>query len=233
MGGVYQDSNQMINQAILAIHTDKALAMKKLTLCVIMIVLCSLTQKIKAQSVVGMKAGVNLSDFWISESAQFGSTMKAGLSIGNFLRCQFRDNVGLEADMMFRYQTSKMKDLATGETSDYHFLGFEVPVYGMIQADIEQNMLYLGFGPFASAGLFSRLESGGRKTDPYKKNETDSDAMMHRWNFGVGFIVGYELGLGLQFNINYQLGFRNVLDTNSGNASMIPQLMELGIGYRF
>ena len=207
--------------------------MKKLILCGIMITLCSLVPKLQAQPAVGVKAGVNLSNFWISESAQLESSMKTGFSSGIFLRCLLRDYVGLEADMMLRYQNSVMKDLTTGEESDCRFLDFEIPVYGMIQANIEQDMVFLGFGPFASVGLAGRFESAGNRTDPYKKSGTDSNAMLHRWNFGVGFIAGYELEMGLQFNINYRLGFRNVLDADSDKASMIPQLMELGVGYRF
>ena len=207
--------------------------MKKLILCGIMIVLCSFIPKIKAQPAVGMKAGVNLSNFWLSESAQLENSMKPGFSSGFFFRFRLRDNVCLETDMMFRCQNSEMKDLTTGKTSDCRFLDFEIPVYCMIQADIEQNMMYLGFGPFASVGLISRFESGGSRTDPYKKKGPNGKAMMHRRNFGVGFIAGYELGLGLQFNINYQLGLINVLDADSDKATMIPQLMEFGIGYRF
>ena len=165
--------------------------MKKLILCVMTIMLCSLIQKLQAQSAVGMKSGVNLSDFWVSESAQLESSSKAGFSSGTFFRFQLREYVGLEVDMIFRYQNSQMKDLATGKKSDCHFLGFEIPVYSMVQADIGQNMLYVGFGPFASVGLISRFETEGSRIDPYKKYDTNSKAMLHRWNFGVAFIIGY------------------------------------------
>ena len=207
--------------------------MKKLIFCLTMISFCPLIPKLQAQSAVGMKVGVNLSDFWVSESAQLESSSKAGFSLGNFFRCQLREYVGLEIDMMFRYQNSEMKDLVTGKTSDCYFLSFEIPVYSMLQAYIKQNMVYLGGGLFTSYGIISRFESGGSRIDPYKKYDTNSKTMLHRWNFGVGFIVGYELEIGLQFNINYHLGFRNVLDANSDRGAMIPKLMELGIGYRF
>ena len=105
------------------------------------ITLCFLIPKLQAQSAVGMKAVVNLSDFWVSESAQLESSSKAGFSLGNFFRCQLREYVGLEIDMVFRYQNSQMKDLSTGRKSDCRFLGFEIPVYSMVQADIGQNML--------------------------------------------------------------------------------------------
>ncbi len=135
--------------------------------------------------------------------------------------------------MMFHYQTSGIEDSNTGNKSDYHYVGMEMPVYGMMQAELESSMLYLGFGPFASVGLMSRYETDGHSIDPYKKSRASGRAMMHRWDFGIGFIFGYELGLGLQFNVNYHLGFRNMLNAGSDKTTMTPQMFGAGVGYRF
>ena len=195
--------------------------------------LYSFMPKLQAQLDVGMKAGVNLSDFWVSESVKLESSMKTGFSFGNFFRYQYRDSRGVEADILFRYQNSEMKDFYVGKTYDCHFLSVELPIYNMIQAEINQNMLFFGYGLFTSFGIISRFKSEKLWIDPYKKSTTNNKVILYRWNYGVGLILGYELASRLQFNLNYQLGFRNVIDDDSDRGSMITRLMELGIGYRF
>ena len=97
----------------------------------------------------------------------------------------------------------------------------------------ENNVMFgLRDGLFTSFGIISRFKSEKLRLDPYKKSTTNNKAILYRWNYGVGLILGYELASGLQFNLNYQLGFRNVID-DSDRGSMITRLMELGIGYRF
>ncbi len=58
--------------------------MEKLVLFGIMIVFCFVVIEVQAQSTVGAKAGVNLSNFWINESSHLESKMKAGVSLGIF-----------------------------------------------------------------------------------------------------------------------------------------------------
>lgn len=195
--------------------------------------LCFFSSKTQAQSVVGVKAGVNVSNFWINQSSRLESSMKAGALLGYFYKYRIREGVAIEADMMFHYLASEIKDLNTGHKADYRYVGMEMPVYGIIQVELENSTVYLGFGPFASVGYLSRYEAGNRNIDPYKKNKISDKAMMRRWDFGVGFMVGYELGFGLQFSVNYQLGFRNMLSDGSDKTTMNLQMFGAGVGYRF
>ena len=98
---------------------------------VLMILFCVLSFPAKAQSSAGIKADVNLSGLLISQSVNLKNSMKAGGSAGFFYKYAFLENRAVEADMMFHFRTSKMKNKTTGETSDYLYFGIELPLYAL------------------------------------------------------------------------------------------------------
>jgi hypothetical protein len=200
---------------------------------VMRILLCMITPHTKAQSAAGVKTDVNLSSFWINQSTNLKSSMKAGGSAGFFYKYAYRENAAIQADMMFRYRSSVIKHQTTGETADYRYFGIELPVYALHQAEIDNQTVYFGVGAFASFGLQSRYKSNTQSIDLYKKDQSGDKSILHRWDFGIGFIIGYEMKCRLQINFNYQMGFRNLVDDGFENVNMISALGSLGVGYRF
>ena len=195
--------------------------------------LCLLAPRANAQSSVGVKADANLSRFFINEAAHLSSSKKAGGSAGYFYQYKWRESKAVQADMMLRYRTSKIENHNIGETADYSYWGVELPVYSLLQAEIDEQKLFMGIGPFASFGMYSRFVSDSQNLNPYHQNQSGNKSIMHRWDFGMGFIVGYELKNHLQFNFNFQMGFRNLVDEGFEGVDMISQLVGLGVGYSF
>ena len=206
--------------------------MKK-THFICIIAFCVLPFYAKGQSSVGVKADINLSNMWITKSTNIKTNMKAGGSAGFFYKYKWREFRAVQADMFFRYRTSEVINQVTGETADYSYFGIEIPVYSLLQAEIDNRIFYVGLGPFASVGLYSRSHSNDRSINLYQKDPTYNKTPIHRWNFGAAFIIGYELKCRLQFNFNYQLGFRNMSGDVFENVDMISQAVCLGAGYRF
>ena len=159
--------------------------------------------------------------------------MKAGGSAGFFYQYKWRESKALQADLMFRYRTSEIEKQTTGETAGYRYFGVELPLYSMLQAEIDDQRLYFGMGPFASFGMYSRFFSDNRNINLYKKDQSGDKSITHRWDFGVGFIIGFEMKYRLQFNFNYQMGVRNLVDEGFEGMDMISQLVSFGVGYRF
>ena len=187
----------------------------------------------KGQSSVGVKTDVNLSNFWVNQSTHLKSSMNVGSSAGFFYNYKWHGNRAAQADMMFRYRTSKLKNQDTDETADYRYFGIELPVYFMLHGEIDNQTIYLGMGPFASFGLFSRYQSAYRNVDVYKEDTIGDKEMMRRCDYGVGFIIGFELKCRLQINFNYQMGFRNLVSDGFAKVNMVSQLNSFGVGYRF
>ena len=103
----------------------------------------------------------------------------------------------------------------------------------MMQAEINDQIIYVGLGPFASVGLYSRLHSTDRSINLYQKDPIYNQTPIYRWNFGAAFIIGYELKCRLQFNFNYQMGLRNMSSDAFENVDLISQMVGFGVGYRF
>jgi hypothetical protein len=187
----------------------------------------------KAQSSAGVKADAGLTGLMISQSANLKSSMRAGGSAGFFYKYAYRDNLAVEADMMFRYRSSGIQNLTTNETADYRYITVELPVYFIHQGEIDRQSFYFGGGAFASYGLFSHYKSDVRRINPYKKDKTGSKPMMNRWDYGAAFIIGFETKCNLQINFNYQIGFNNLFDKSFEDIAMDAVLVGLGVGYRF
>jgi len=203
--------------------------MKKLPF---LILLC-MSLPAKAQSSAGVKADVGLTGLLVTQSTNLKSSMRAGGSAGFFYKYAITENIGAQADMMFRYRSSGIENLAKGEKANYRYLTVDVPLYFLHQAVIDEQSLYFGGGPFASCGLVSHYKSDTRNVNPFKKDPTTGRPMMNRWDLGFAFIIGYEAKNRLQFNFNFQMGFRNMFDDSFENIWMDAVLVSLGVGYRF
>jgi len=200
---------------------------------VLLILFFMLALPVKGQSSVGVKADVNRSGLLFSQSTNLKSSMKAGGSAGFFYKYAYLENRAVEADMIFHFRTSKLKNETTAETANYHYFGIELPLYALVQADIDNRKLYFGLGPLVSFGLFSHNETETRRINLYKKDPTGDRPTIRRWNFGAGFIIGYETKNRLQFNFNFQMGLRNMFDASYENVELFSGLVSLGVGYRF
>ena len=192
---------------------------------------CMFSFHAKSQSSVGAKVDMNLSNFAV-KTTHLKSSINVGGSAGLFYKYT-RHNRAIETDVMFRYLTSKFKNLDTGETADYRYIGIALPVYFLMQADIDNQSLYLGMGPFASYGMSGYYKSNNQRIDLYSENPINGKAKMRRWDFGAGFITGYELKCRLQFNLNFQIGFRNMIKNGFESDELMSVLLGLGVGYRF
>ena len=201
---------------------------------IVVLFFCLIAFHVNGQLSTGVKTDVNLSDFFgLTQTSDIKIRKKAGGSAGLFCKYQWLENRVVEMDMMFRYRTSELKNKSTGETADYSYFGIELPLYSLVQVEIDNQTVFVGLGPFVSFGLQSHYRYGNCNINLYRKDPVNSKSPVRRWDFGVGFLIGYELKCRLQFNFNYQLGLRNIAGDVFENTGMISQLVSLGTGYRF
>ena len=199
-----------------------AVIQKKLVLSLAVILGLGLSQ-VNAQISGGVKAGANMSNYFLKDMGGSKSKMKVGATIGGFAKYEFNDMFAVQGDLLFHYKASEFENKALRTKTDMEYWGMEIPVYGIIQKNFGTGKGYFGAGPYV--GLRFSNENDG--TDLY-----DHDTM-HRFDFGVGCMIGYELGLGLQINAGYQVGLINTLDSGKGDSKMRTQTISLGLAYRF
>ena len=198
--------------------------MKKVVLGLMMILGVGATQ-MNAQSVTkGVKAEANMSNFILSDIPTSESKLGFGATIGGFVKFDVSNNFAIQPELLFHFQSSKMETGAV--ESNYEYWGMEIPVYAMGQWKNSSNgRFYAGVGPYLGLGFDARY------TDPEVKMYKNDD--MQPVDFGFGVQVGYEFANGIQINAGYKIGVVDALDKGKDNATMLPQHISLGVGFRF
>ena len=180
---------------------------------------------------LGIKVNVGPSNFVIRDMPDCRSNMGPNLSAGGFLKFEV-NNFALQYELLLRYKRSEMEDTVMRTKTDYKYWGVELPVYAMGQIHTKAGTIFIGAGPYVSFG-FDAVQDP-ENTDLYRKDRTTGKAVMHRWDFGLGTMLGFELKNGISINAGcYQGGLVNVLSAERRSRSMKTQTVNFGIGYKF
>jgi hypothetical protein len=178
----------------------------------------------------GLKANANLSGFILRDMAGYRSDWGYGASAGVFLKLESR-HFALQYELMLQYKTSAMKNQVDPSTSDYQYWGLELPIYCMGQINTGSGKIFVGAGPYLGFGLDAKQDPAN--IDLYRKDETTGKAIMHRWDFGLGALAGYEFKNGISLHAGYQVGLINQLSAEKNAMSMKNKTACIGVGYKF
>ncbi len=172
----------------------------------------------------GVKAEMNISNFFHKDIDDFKSTMRVGPNFGGFMRADISDHFAIQPELALFYRNSKSE---FGNTEDtFKQWGMQLPVYAMLQSENFAGRVYGGFGPYLGLGFDARYKDAD--VNLYKK--ANDKTPMERWDFGLGLLAGYEFNNGFQINAGYQFG---LVDQLNGDGKMRPQTVNVGIGYSF
>ena len=185
------------------------------------------TSTVNGQVSFGLKVNANMSNFFLKGMDDIQSKMGIGFSTGAFMKIE-SDNFALQYELLLQYKSSKLESLTK---ADYKQWALELPLYLMGQIFTGSGKIFIGAGPYVGLGLDATQSPGS--IDLYKKDNTTNKAFMHRWDFGLGAIFGYEFGCGISLNCIYQAGLINRLSAEKDNMSLKNQTISLGIGYKF
>lgn len=198
--------------------------MKKTFFGILMILGLGATTAANAQISGGIKADANMSNFMLKDMDGYKSKMGIGASLGGFAKFDISEHFAIQPELLFHFQNSKME--YAGAENDYEYWGAEIPVYAMAQwTAASGNRFYAGVGPYVGVGFDARYK------DPEVKLYKDD--YLQPWDFGFGAQVGYEFACGVQINAGYKIGVIDALDKGKDDATMLPQRVSLGIGFRF
>ena len=184
---------------------------------------------VNAQIRGGIKADANVSNFILSDMDNTESKLGFGASLGGFVKFEFSEHFALQPELLFHFKSSTTE--VVGIENDYRFWGAEVPVYVLGQWGMGNGKFYAGVGPYFGLGFSAKYDNVD--LDLYKKNDITDESILQRCDFGFGAMLGYEFGNRIQINAGYKIGIIDALDAGKDDASMLPQAISLGIGYRF
>ena len=185
----------------------------------------------KMKASFGIKANVGPSNFAISGMPDCQSNMRLSTLKGGFLKLESR-YFALQYELLVRYRSSEMEDTISQSKTNYQYWDLEIPVYIMGQIPTKAGKFFIGAGPYVSFGLDAK--EFPKNVNLYRKDNTAEKAIMHRWDFGIGTMLGFEFNNGISINAGcYQGGLINVLSAEKDNRSIKHQVVNFGIGYKF
>ena len=188
-----------------------------------------LTQ-VSAQNVsFGVKADANVSNFILADLEPMESKLGFGASLGGFAKFELAENFAIQPELLLHFKGSTFE---TGSIeNDFRYWGAEIPVYALGQWNCGNGKFLAGVGPYVALGFSAKFDNND--FDLYEEIGNTDESTLRRFDFGFGAMLGYEFDNGIQINAGYKLGVLNAMDAGRDNASMLPQTISLGVGYRF
>lgn len=197
--------------------------MKKL---IFIAILAMATTSISAQK-FGVKAGLNLSTH-LGDDAD-GAKVQPGFHIGGVVELPLSKSLYLQPELLLSQKGAKYKD--GGVTSRMKPLYLEVPVNLMLKADLVTGKVTIAAGPYFAYGVSGKQSSGGASVDLFSKADGADEAILKRFDAGIGVAAGYEFNSGLFFNLGTSYGLTNVAE--EAGVSVKNSTVTLSVGYKF
>ena len=233
--------------------------MKKLLTTTLSVILFAFATK--AQIQIGIKQGVNFSNFAYvisDETAQFYDSFdvkgSAGFHLGGSMNYRFTDQIGLQIEMMYSQQGARF-DLV-------EIVYFNQDVY-LVEYELKRRMNYLNFPFMLNYQTLSGLNFEGgfglgfllSSKDAYKTEtniaelffnnpqlnefigirDQDSKEVHYSAELYFALGVGYQLPSGLNFGMRWMTGIGNSLDESSDlyieGEMLVNKLLQFSIGF--
>lgn len=173
------------------------------------------------------RVGMNFSNMTKAE----GTKALPGFNLGVGMDYGFSENWSLQSGLMISSKGYKIKDY-----SKYRPIYLDIPILAAYKFNISDNTKFvINAGPYLAFGLGGKckFDEGG----DYKlfKGEDGEDAEYSRFDLGIQYGIGLEIGDHYLVNLTGQNGFISPFDYPDGYDGDKPKNMtfSIGVGYRF
>ncbi|WP_409965480.1 hypothetical protein PIECOFPK_01468 [Mycovorax composti] len=175
----------------------------------------------------GINAGVNFAN--INGKDAEGTKLKTGFQAGVTYDIGLSDEFVLQPGISYVQNGSKVKGDEFDARWDLNYI--QVPVTFQYQPAVGTGNLLLGVGPYVGFGV------GKIKTKAYVEGANNKASMdwkdmdFKKFDAGGKLLVGYQLGMGLSFNLNANLGLANLSDNK--DEKLHNTSFGVTVGYKF
>ncbi len=168
---------------------------------------------VSAQSRFGARAGVNLSKInldYADPNIQIENKFATSFQVGAYAEFKLLPKIFVQPGLELSGHGSKIVD---GQAeSKLNLMYLKVPLHFGTRVGLGLGSISFGAGPYFSYALSGRSSSGGQDTDIKFGNGIDDD--LKRTDFGINLFSSYQLPLGLNFTLGYQMGLSNNLPSD-------------------
>lgn len=206
--------------------------MKKLMIAAVA-VLCSVGAYAQtAPTSFGVKAGVNLPTYHLSDfdgdlgmATNFHVTAYADVPVNAFFSVQ--PGVSLQG------KGAKFDGGGLGEFTQ-NTMWVEVPVNAVAKLPtMGAGYFYVGAGPYAGFGISGKNKWEGERGSSIEDDfEFGKDGTQKGFDAGVNFLVGYQLGNGVNIGAGYGLGLANIAPDNNADIKQHNRVLSFSVGFQ-
>ncbi|HEX9979835.1 MAG TPA: porin family protein [Flavobacterium sp.] len=184
--------------------------MKRFILSAAAVFICTFATAQSEGTKFGVKAGVQSTSF--SGDGEWAGT--TGFFVGGLVDIAISGNFHVQPELLYSMEGAEADDDFTDE--DYGVSYIRIPIMAKY---------------YVMQGL--SLQAGPEVAFKIGTDNEDVDAVIASTDFGIGAGVGYELGMGLMFDLRYNLGLSDIYEGPDESLELKNTGIQLGIGYRF
>jgi hypothetical protein len=161
--------------------------------------------------------------------------MKIGYNVGVGMDYAFSEDWSLQSGLNFTGKGAK------GEGIKIKMNYVELPILAAYKFALGENMKFVvNAGPYLAVGLGGKMSVDGADGEEggdiklFSKEDGAEEALMKRFDLGIQYGIGLEVGEHYLVNLTGQNGFINPLnDKVWGEASTKNMAFSISVGYRF
>lgn len=207
--------------------------MKKMRLT-LMVAMLAIVTAVSAQTSLGIKGGVNMSNFYGDELDD--RNVKIGFHVGVAADYEFMYNHAIQTGLFFTTKGAKYQGefgSVTGEVS-LNPMYLQLPVHYAYKIDVSPGTrVVLHAGPYVAYGIGGKANvtisssEGSSETDGV---DIFGDDGFDRFDAGLGLGIGAEFGRFL-VDLGWDMGLVNISGYSEANVK--NQNAYLSVGYKF
>jgi len=185
-----------------------------------------------AQVNLGVKGGVNMSNFYGDELSD--KNTKIGFHIGLSADYDFMYNSAIQTGLFFTTKGFKSESADWDAKYTENLMYLQLPIHYAYKLDVSPGTrVVFHAGPYAAYGLGgSRKASVGNISGEWDVDKIFGDGITQYKPFdaGLGLGVGAEFG-PMVLDLGWDMGLVNISNTSNGNIK--NQNAYLSVGYKF
>lgn len=188
---------------------------------------------------LGVNAGVNFFNQTIkADGEKFDDAkIKTGFQIGVDYEIGIAPDFYFAPGLMFATKGAKIQEDFLGDeyTSKWGLNYLEVPLNLVYKPVLGTGNLIVNFGPYLGYGIGGKVkaEFGDEDFEEDINFGSGEDDDLKPFDMGANIGFGYQLGMGLSFKLNAQLGLINILPEGDSDNLIKNNGFAFSVGYRF
>lgn len=208
--------------------------MKKVKFALIAVMMAVVTVA-SAQVGLGIKGGVNMSNFYGDELND--KNAKIGFNIGLAVDYDFAYNSAIQTGLFFTTKGAKYtaSEGSASAEATVNPMYLQLPVHYAYKLDVTPGTrIVFHAGPYAAYGVGGKTKFKGSLGDSSVKSGGDDvfgdNNLLKPFDAGLGLGVGSEFG-AIVVDLGWDMGLVNI--SNSDNGNIKNQNAYLSVGYKF